>query len=486
MYALTILSFNSTHTNDMVENIHLDVRKLLQQVQTNEGTSKKYGGSMKRFLEDTETVIMSEPDETAIPPSDFIGFDDDEETVVTLCPEDAIDERLERLNLGAQPMPLTHAQSTEPSLSVTTLSRETDHINHFCTGSDGHVYEAHWQPEFGGRYHCWWQRGSVTVPTNGYISAVSHAVGHMYLFTTDVDGRVVGCSASPSNNAEGEIWTDWEQIADGFAPPGAYVGAVVWKKGGNPQIELFVCRADRKIWTIGYGWSSVTQQNGWLGSWSKLSPDSIEAVPGCVISAVARLDDHLDVYLTDVEGKVMTTAQGATTGGWLHWWDWGIVGVPGGVVTAVVQYTNRLDIFLVNPRGVVINSWWDGAKQKPGWNWWNGPFEILSNTKFPPGGWITSLSRSERHIDLFGVAQDGKVVAAANNRGENWGGWWHINDGHGHPGRLVAGCVRQKDYLDLVCMRKADKQIQNAAWTPQNTNWFAGWWTLKDIKPEYS
>ncbi|KAF2180774.1 fucose-specific lectin [Zopfia rhizophila CBS 207.26] len=454
---------------------------------------------------------MSEPAVFALPPKDGYDYkddyDDDGATSITLRPEDAIDERLERLQLKASPahapapahapvpspthIPLSAPPTsppplpkTSPSFSITAVTREQDHIHNFTIDTYGYVQEAHWQPAFSDGFHGWFQRGDVKFPPNGHVTAVSPAPGHIHLFATDVSGRIVGCRAAPARNLEGETWTAWEQIADGVAPPGAYVAAVVWKEAGRSQIEVFVCREDGQVWSnaFGRGRNAMTVEERWLGPWVCMRSENFRGVPGCPISAVARLDGHLDVFLADVEGRVMTTARGVDTNGWLNWWYFGINATPGAPVTAIVEHANCLDIFVVDANGIACNAWWDGAHPKPGWNWWNGPNEIVPSTKFVPGSWLVVVTRSDRQIDLFAVDKDGRFVNAARHQRANWWGWAHVNGEYGHPGAPMAACVRRLDHLDIAGVRRSDEKVVAAAWNPCNVNWFAGWWQLRDLK----
>ena len=105
---------------------------------------------------------------------------------------------------------------------VTAVSRSADHLDVFVVGTDGGVYTAAWEPDFADGWHGWWRIGNVVAPQGAAVYAVSRSTDKLDIFVTDVHGSIMTAAWEP-DFADG--WHGWWQINGGAAAPGAAVTA---------------------------------------------------------------------------------------------------------------------------------------------------------------------------------------------------------------------------------------------------------------------
>ncbi len=224
--------------------------------------------------------------------------------------------------------------------------------------------------------------------------------------------------------------------------------------------------------------------------------------------AVARVDDHLDVFWRGPDGAVASqwwdaapgygwgdhqpftlTAAGAAAGEpavvcrrldhvdvfWVapdgsvgsHWWNvvagfgWGdhpafSAAPPGAAhrdsaVCAVGRQPEHLDVFWVGPDGAVASQWWDAA---PGSGWGDHqPFPVTPPGAARPAS-VTAVARTPDHLDVFWIGPDGAVASQ----------WWDAAPGSGwgehqpfpitppgaaRPGSPVVAVARTPNHLDV-------------------------------------
>jgi hypothetical protein len=194
------------------------------------------------------------------------------------------------------------------------------------------------------------------------------------------------------------------------------------------------------------------------------------------VSAVSRSADKLDIFVTDISGRVMTAAwEPAFTDGWHGWWHvQGGRAAPGAPVGAVVRGPDQLDIFVVGTDGHCYTAAWQPSFSD-GWHgWWR-----VGASRFPAGGHIAAVSRSRNKLDIFGVDNSGRTVTAAWEPAftDGWRGWWHIRGGLGRPGAALHAVSRSANKLD-VFVTGTDGGTYTAAWEPAFTDGWHGWWRL--------
>ncbi len=251
-----------------------------------------------------------------------------------------------------------------PGAVVSAASRSADKLDVFVTGTDGQVYTAAWEPGFTDGWHGWWPIAGVSVPQGAPIQVAVSRLDTLSLFCTAIDGRVMTSSWSPVQ----ATWAPWTQVLDGRAAPGAPVTAVSSAPG---QIDLFVTGLDGRAYTArqparrrgGAPWS------GWVAIGDARLPQ------GAPINAVSRSRGKLDIFATDLMGRVISAAwspEGAQ--GWKGWWQ--IAGgqaLPGAAVAAVSRAPDKLDIFVTGIDGIATTAAWEPSFGGAWHGWWKIP-----------------------------------------------------------------------------------------------------------------
>jgi hypothetical protein len=143
---------------------------------------------------------------------------------------------------------------------VAAVSAATDNLDVFVVATDGHAYNAHWDPNSSG-WIGWTLMGSVTMPQGSWLNVVSRHTGWMDAFATDVNGRVVTTAT-----AVGTSWPEWWQFG-GSAAAGAPVAAV---SRSTDKLDVYVVPGDYRPWTI--GWTPPTGWQTWFALGAQATP----------------------------------------------------------------------------------------------------------------------------------------------------------------------------------------------------------------------
>ena len=147
----------------------------------------------------------------------------------------------------------------KPGAPVAVVSRSSDKMDIFVTGTDGRVWTAAWQPSDGGNgFRGWWPVGDLHVPAGSWISAVSRATDKMDIFATGVDGFVYTAAWQPGDAA----FRGWWYVAGGQSLPGAPVSSISRSKD---KLDVFVVGLDARVWTA--AWQPSDGGNGFRGWW---------------------------------------------------------------------------------------------------------------------------------------------------------------------------------------------------------------------------
>jgi hypothetical protein len=242
------------------------------------------------------------------------------------------------------------------------------------------------------------------------VSAVWRNPQHLDLFITDYEGRVMstwwesGCG-----------WQPWSAIHPGTAlgAPGQPVTAV-WSPQHFDHLDLFITGRDGRVmnswWTADRGWQP----------WSAIRPDTALGAPGQPVTAVWSNPQHLDLFITGRDGRVMNSWWTADRG----WQLWSAIrpdtalGVPDQPVTAVWSSPQHLDLFITGRDGRVMNSWWTADR---GWQPWSA---IRPDTALgAPGQPVTAVWSSPQHLDLFITGRDGRVMNSWWTADRGWQLW---------------------------------------------------------------
>ena len=197
-------------------------------------------------------------------------------------------------------------------------------------------------------------------------------------------------------------------------------------------------------------------------------------LPGLAsVGGVSRSQDKLDIFTTDANGVIRTAAwQPSFTDGWHGWW--GINSgqtAAGAPVTTVSRSADKLDSFVVGWDNRIYTAAWE-PDFTDGWHGW---FPI-GNLQAPAGARVAAVSRSTDKLDIFVVGNDGQVWTAAwePDFTDGWHGWWPVKGVSVPPGSHVSAVSRSTDKLDIFVTDKSGT-IQTAAWEPDFTDGWHGW-----------
>ena len=191
---------------------------------------------------------------------------------------------------------------------------------------------------------------------------------------------------------------------------------------------------------------------------------------------MSRSTDKLDIFVTDVNGAVMSAAwEPDFADGWHGWWHInGGQAAPGAAVTAVCRSQDKLDIFVTGTDGGVYTAAWE-PDFSDGWHgWWR-----IGGLVAPQGAPVHCVSRSTDKLDIFVTDAWGATQSAAwePDFSDGWHGWWHINGGQAAPGAPVTAVSRSTDKLDIFVVG-TDNRVYTAAWEPDFSDGWHGWWRM--------
>ena len=327
---------------------------------------------------------------------------------------------------------------------VASVSRMPNHLDLFVTGNDGRVYTSWWHEG-----HPWSGAADNWAPIGGFfppgapVTVISRTPDHLDLFVTGNDGRVY-----TSWWHEGHPWSgaadSWTPIG-GFFPAGAPIAAVA--RFPN-HLDLFITGNDGRVYT---SWWHDGQ--AWSGAADNWAPIGGFFPPGAPLTALARVPDHLDVFVTGNDGRVYTS-----------WWheghnwsgaadNWAAIGgfFPAGAPVAAVSRTpDHLDLFITGNDGRVYTSWWHEGHN------WSGAADNWAPIGgfFPAGAPIAAVARFPNHLDLFITGNDGRVYSSWWHDGQPWSGvadnWFPITVPPGvrfRVERIVADDVQEDGFL---------------------------------------
>ena len=190
--------------------------------------------------------------------------------------------------------------------------RSPDHLDLFATGTDGIIRTAAWAPDHTDGWHGWWPIRDGRAAPGAPVTAVSRRTDHLDIFVTGTDGRVWTAAWNPSNT---DGWHGWWPIRDLHVPMRTPINAVV---RSPDHLDLFATGTDGIIRTAAW---APDHTDGWHGWWPIRDG---RAAPGAPVTAVSRRTDHLDIFVTGTDGRVWTAAWNpSNTDGWHGWWPMG-------------------------------------------------------------------------------------------------------------------------------------------------------------------
>ena len=285
--------------------------------------------------------------------------------------------------------------------------------------------------------------------------------------------------AGATKNADGSYPTENIVSANCPVPPfGPAVSAVA--RNAN-CLDVFAIGRDGRI--LAAAWEHQLLDGKWRGWWHIRAGTTAK---NGKISAVSRDANKLDVFVVGGNGTVYTAAWDSNVkeSEWRGWWPIeGVTAPPGSCVTAVSRAPNKLDVFVVANDGRIYTAAWDQNVSQGKWRgWWN----IQDGKNCPPGAPVHAVARDANKLDVFVVGNDGRIYTAAwdqNVADGKWRGWWNIQDGKDcPPGAPVHAVSRDSNKLDAFVVGN-DGRIYTAAWDQNvSAGKWRGWWNIQDGK----
>ncbi len=214
-----------------------------------------------------------------------------------------------------------------------------------------------------------------------------------------------------------------------------------------------------------------TFTDGWHGWW-QLGDVTAPAVS--YVDVVSRAADHLDIFVVDMDGKIMTSSWDPT-GGWQPWTHLnGGFAPPGAPVTAVSRGNGAMDAFVTGTDGRVWTASWQPGLTAT-WHGWTP----ISDAKLPLGSYVGAVSRAPDKLDIFATDVDGNVLTAwwEPTFTDGWHGWSAVKGGKTLPGTPVTAVSRRPDFLD-VFVYGLDSKPWTASWQPSFQDGWRGWWRI--------
>ena len=346
---------------------------------------------------------------------------------------------------------------------VTAVSRSRDKLDIFVTDRNGVIFTAAWEPRFTDWWHGWWQLNGGRAAPGAPVHAVSRSTDKLDAFVIGTDSRVYTAAWEPAFT---DWWHGWWQLNGGVAAPGAHVTVV--SRSAN-KLDAFVVGTDGGIYTA--AWEPGFTD--WWHGWWRIG--NIRAPQGARVHAVSRRRDKLDIFVTDVNGAIMTAAwEPAFTDGWHGWWSLRGAGQP---------------LAPLSPRSLAVPtnstcSWSEltaastprpGNRASPTAGMDGGDWQHSGASGAP----VHAVSRSADKLDIFVTDVNGAILTAAWEPAftDWWHGWWALNGGRAAPGAPVTAVSRATDKLDVFVVGN-DGRVWTAAWEPSFPDWWHGWWPI--------
>jgi hypothetical protein len=311
---------------------------------------------------------------------------------------------------------------------VMPVWRDLNHLDIFVADNNGRVMNISYTPvQFPSHltnppasisttgWTGWKAVPGITVAPRQPITAYWRNPNHLDLFTVARDGRVM------STYQEGGGWVAWFPVAGNtpLAVPGQEVTAV-WRNANH--LDLFI--TDRS----GHVLSTYFEGNKWQAAWFPIDPQSGVATPGQTVTALWRNANHLDLFITAADGKVLSTY--FDNNKWqTAWFPVSAAGAAaaGQLVTALWRNANHLDLFITGKDGKVMSTYFDNNRWQSGW------FAISPATALAePGQPVTAMWAPERsgvenhHLDLFITGKDGRVMSIFFDNNQWQPAWFPI------------------------------------------------------------
>ena len=279
---------------------------------------------------------------------------------------------------------------TSPDAPITTISRAPNMLDIFMVAENGHILTAGWEPT-GDGWSKWWQLGDIKTEPGTRIGAVSRVNNRIDLFVTTHDKQIMTISRHFDHGG----WGEWSPVAGGLAAPGAPVTAI---NRSADSLDVFVIGEDGHVWTSSrqYGRMKTPWRN-----WNRIL--DAKAMPTTQIGAASYAEGQVDIFVTDVDGKIRSAAHHVGDSKWGGWWHISEgMAHPKAPVTAISRADIPLTLFTVGlDNRIWASGWWPSV----GWVDWSP----LGDLKVPPTSRVDAISASHNSLEIFVRGSDRAV-----------------------------------------------------------------------------
>jgi hypothetical protein len=324
-------------------------------------------------------------------------------------------------NGGWRPWFQIHAERVfdHTKQKITALARTSNHIDLFVIGFDNAVWSCWWEGDATG-WRPWFQIHPETVfdCTAQRISALARTSGHVDLFVIGFDNAV--WSSWWEGDAIG--WRPWFQIHHEtvFDHTTQKITAL---SRTQAHVDLFVIGFDNVIWSSWWEGDAI----GWR-PWFQIHPERVFDHTKQKITALARTSGHVDLFVIGFDNAVWSCWWEGDAAGWRPWFQIHpdrVFDYTAQQITAVARTQTHVDLFVIGFDNAVWSCWWEG--DATGWRPW---FQIHPETVFDrTRQQIAALTRDQDHVDLFTVGFDNVIWSAA----------WGLNSMYLHFNNPFAG-----------------------------------------------
>lgn len=297
---------------------------------------------------------------------------------------------------------------------------------------------------------------------NTSIVAVSRSPIHRDIFWIAPSGDI-----RTTYHQLGGTWTGhtFSITAPGTAHPNSTIAAVA---RGENHIDVFFMGPLGEVKTT---WWDAADGN-WQAHTYTIFPAG-SATIGSDISVIARTPTTLDLFYVGSAGKVMHTA-------WPSARTWSApVDIAAGIpiaATSSIAVSSRspdvLNVFWISPGGEVRTNWWQQGNTSS----WRNQYTLPSAGPAAPGGGIEAVGRDADKLDVVWVAQDGALMTTYWNRADaaHWNGHAYALSQPGVAALVgnVTLISRNPHQLDLF-WRGADGSLRTSYWNGTNSGSFA-------------
>jgi len=239
---------------------------------------------------------------------------------------------------------------------VEAVSRRQEHLDLFKVGFNGEVLSCWWHDD-GGGWRPWFPINHNQPNVDVFdqvtpVKALARRPDHLDLFVTDHDSQVWSCWW----HEDGQDWRPWFKI---HPETGSF-------RTDHPVAA--VARMPEHIDLFGVGFDGAVRSSWWpfegdpgkWHPWFEIHPEEKRFAVTSRVTAISRRPDHLDLFVTGVNGAVWSTWRDAGDGLWSSWFPIhpDTVFDQRHPVAAIARYSEHLDLFKVGPSGAVMSTWW--------------------------------------------------------------------------------------------------------------------------------